>query len=411
MRRPASIVVVAVAAVAGVLLVSSLARAEDRVEVKAEYFTEPANKQALHVFHPAAAVDVDAHRDFTLRFGYDADVVSGATPRTYGSLDAVSSATSFSDTRHAFHGGAQLRLGPTSVDAGYTYGFENDYRSHALDIGAKVDLWGKNTTFRLGYSHNFDSVCNVDNKGAMVTERRSLGDSKGCFGKTVGLVAEALAIDSYAASWTQVLTPILLSDLSVTFQVLDGFQSNPYRRVRLFGTVEAQESEPLLRQRVAVQARFRLALPRARGALGILGRFYWDTWGIKSGTAEITWDEWVHPQLLLRLRGRFYQQSRALFYRDAGETLSYESVGPVGQYFTGDRELSPFRDYLVGFKVAWVRNADERGKVWRFFEQLDLNAKIDLIDYQPLTPAPPNQARNVGLVNALVAELGLALRW
>ncbi len=110
------------------------------------------------------------------------------------------------------------------------------------------------------------------------------------------------------------------------------------------------------------------------------------------------------------MRGRFYQQTRALFYRDAGETLSYEAVGPVGQYFTGDRELSPFRDYLVGLKLAWVRNADERGKVLRWFEQLEANAKIDLIDYQPMTPLPPNQARDVGLVNALIAELGVALR-
>ena len=390
---------------------AATARAEDKVEVKAEYFTEPSKVQGLHVFHPGLGINVDAHRDFSLNFGYEADVVSGATPRTYGAMDAVSSATQFADTRHAFHGGAELRLGPTAIDAGYTYGFENDYRSHAIDASAKVDLWGKNSSFRLGYAHNFDTVCDVDNKGAMPTERRSLGASKGCFTKTVGIVDEPLAIDSYAASWTQVLTPVLLSDVSVSFQVLDGFQSNPYRRVRLFGTVESQESEPLLRQRVAVQGRLRLALPRARAAVGFLGRFYWDTWGIKSATAEISWDEWVHPQLLVRLRGRFYQQSRALFYRDAGEALSYEAVGPVGQYFTGDRELSPFRDYLVGIKVAWVRNADERGKVWRWFEQLDVNAKIDLIDYQPLTPLPPNQPRDVGLVNALVAELGVALRW
>jgi Protein of unknown function (DUF3570) len=405
MRRLASILMLLAAA-------ATTARAEDKVEVKAEYFTEPASKQNLNVFHPLANVAVDAHPDFSLNFGYEADVVSGATPRTYGAtMDAISSATQFSDTRHAFHGGAELRLGPAAVDAGYTFAFENDYRSHAVDVGARVDLWGKNTTFRLGYAHNFDSVCDVDNKGASPVERRSLGSSKGCFGKTVGLIEEPLAIDSYAVSWTQVLTPILLSDVSATFQVLDGFQSNPYRRVRLFGTVEAQESHPLLRQRVAVQARLRLAVPRARAAIGFLGRFYWDTWGVKSGTAEVSWEEWVHPQLLLRVRGRFYQQSRALFYRDAGETLSYEAVGPVGQYFTGDRELSPFRDYLVGFKVAWVRNADERGKVLRWFEQLDANIKIDLIDYQPMTPLPPNQARDVGLVNALIAEVGVALRW
>jgi hypothetical protein len=393
------------------ILSTAIARADDKVEVKAEYFGEPSKVQALHVFHPQLDVNVDAHRSFSLNFGYEADVVTGATPRVYGTMDAITSATSFTDTRHAFHGGMELRLGPTAVDAGYTYAFENDYRSHAIDASARVDLWGKNTTFKLGYAHNFDSVCDVDNAGASPLERKSLGTSKGCFTNTMGIVSEPLAIDSYAASWTQVLTPILLSDVAVSFQVLDGFQSNPYRRVRLFGTIEAQENEPLLRQRVALQVRMRLALRRARGALGILGRYYWDTWGVQSGTAELQWEEWIHPQVLFRVRGRFYQQGRALFYRDAGEPLSYEAVGPVGQYFTGDRELSPFRDFLVGFKVAWVKNADEHGKVWRVFEQLDLNAKLDLIDYQQLTPLPPNQPRDVGLVNAILAQLGLALRW
>src|SRR5579864_4181640 len=117
---------------------ASVARAEDKVEIKAEYFGEPGGKQALHVFHPGVGLNVDAHRDFSLNFGYEADVVSGATPRIYGAMDAISSATQFTDTRHAFHGGAELRLGPTAVDAGYTYGFENDYRSHAIDAAARV---------------------------------------------------------------------------------------------------------------------------------------------------------------------------------------------------------------------------------------------------------------------------------
>src|SRR3954452_14937582 len=102
------------------VLASGRVRAEDKVEVKAEYFSEPANKEALHVFHPSVGLNVDAHRDFSLNFAYEADVVTGATARTYGAMDAISSATQFSDTRHAFHGGAELRLGPAAVDAGYT---------------------------------------------------------------------------------------------------------------------------------------------------------------------------------------------------------------------------------------------------------------------------------------------------
>src|SRR6185369_2127926 len=194
-------------------------------------------------------------------------------------VDAISSATNFSDYRHAFHGGLEARVGRSTLEVGYTYAFENDYRSHAIDASARVDLWGKNTTFKLGYSHNFDSVCNADNRGAMPLERRALATSNGCFNaKTVGVIEEPLAIDSYYAAWGQVISPIILSEVSASFQALDGFQSNPYRRVRLFsGTVDAQESEPLLRQRVAVQARLRIALKKLKAAVGGEARFYWDT--------------------------------------------------------------------------------------------------------------------------------------
>jgi Protein of unknown function (DUF3570) len=409
----------AAVALAALLLAggASVARAQERtyrIDVSGAYFVEPAARETLHVFHPQVTALLDLAKWFSLSMGYDADVVSGATPRTYGTpMDAITSATKFSDVRHAFHGGVEVRIGPTAVDASYTYAFENDYRSHELDVSARVDLWGKNTTFRLDYSHNFDSVCDADNRGAMPLERRPLTTSTGCFNpKTPGILSESLAIDSYAASWTQVLTPILLSEVSVGYQVLDGFQSNPYRRVRLFsGTVEAQESEPLLRQRIAIQARLRVALRKLHAAIGASGRVYWDTWGIKSGTAELAWEQYVIPQVLVRLRGRFYQQGRALFYRDAGEALSYDAVGPVGQYFTGDRELSPFRDYLVGLKLSYLRTADERGKIWRAFEALDLNAKADLISYQALTPHPPNEARSNSLFGAMLFQLSLSLRW
>jgi len=404
----------ALAAAVLTALFCGAAFAEDRVDASLSYFVEPAPRETLHVFHPQVNANVDLHRAISVQVSYDADVVSGATPRTYGTpMDAISSATKFSDVRHAFHGGVEGRIGPTTLSAGYTYAFENDYRSHAIDASARVDLWGKNTTFRLDYSHNFDSVCNADNRGVQPLERQALTTSTGCFNSgTKGILTEPLAIDGYAASWTQVLTPIVLTELSVGFQVLDGFQSNPYRRVRLFsGTVEAQESEPLLRQRFSVQARVRVAIRKLRAAVGASGRAYWDSWGVKSGTAEVSWEQYMAPQWLLRVRGRFYQQGRALFYRDAGEALSYDAVGPVGQYFTGDRELSPFRDYLAGFKISYLKTADERGKFWRFFEGLDVNVKLDLIKYDAITPHPPNEARSNSVIGALISQLSASLRW
>lgn len=400
----------------GGLSLASAAMADNQIDVGAYYFLEPAPSQRLHVVHPQFDIKAEPHRVLGIRLGYDADIVTGATPRTYGSgsaVDAISAATKFSDVRHVARGGFDLKIGPTTVDATYTFGTENDYRSHSLAVGAKVDLWGKNTTFRLGYSHAWDRVCTIDNRGAVPLERRALGGSDGCFEKgAVGLLLEPVSLDGYSFGWTQVISPILLTDLAANFQVIDGFQSNPYRRVRLFfGTVEAQEAHPLLRQRVSISGRMQLAIKRIRGALGASARFYWDTWGIKSGTGELTYDQWLGSSMILKLRARFYQQGRAVFYRDAGEDLSYEAVGPAGQYFTGDREMSPFRNWLIGAKLTYTKTAGEKGRIAKLFESVDLHVRLDLISYQKLTPLPPNAPRSEGAIDALVIQIGAILKF
>ena len=407
MRLRLAIAVGACAACAG-----SAAHAEDHADVKASYFLEPASQQRLHVIRPQADVSVDLGRPVSLDLGYDADIVTGATPRTYSHIDALSAATSFSDVRHAVHAGLEYRTGLVTLDGSYSYAFEHDYRSHVVDVGARVDLLGKNTTLALAYSHNFDSVCDVDNRGATPLSRQALETSDNCFKEVKGMAVEPLAIDAYQASWTQIVTPRILFQIVAALEVLDGFQSNPYRRVRLFdGAAEAQEAEPLLRQRWSATGRLRWAVPQLRASVGAEGRFYWDTWGIKSGTAELDVESHVTSALTVRLRGRFYQQGRAVFYRDAGETLSYEAVGPVGQYFTGDRELSPFRDWLLGAKVSWVKSAGAKGRLARMFTDVDLNVKIDLINYQSLTPDPPNFARTQALIDAMILQLGVNLRF
>jgi hypothetical protein len=386
--------------------VAQRARADNHGDVKLTYFVEPAAGQTVHVIRPQADASVDV-RGVSIRLGYDADVVTGATPRTYGKVDAISSATPFSDVRHAFHAGLSYPIRAVTLGAGYSYAFERDYRSHVVEASAQVDLLRRNTTFALSYSHNFDTVCNADNRGLPPLERIALDNADRCFTGAVGLVDEALAIDSYQASWTQVVTRALLFQLTAGLEVLDGFQSNPYRRVRLFdGAAEAQEAEPLLRQRASVQLRVKWMLPKIQTVLAGLGRFYWDTWDIRSVTAEAELSRYVGERWLVRLRGRFYQQSRAFFYRDAGEALSYESVGPVGQYFTGDRELSPFRDFLVGAKVSYIRSAQGRGRLARVFTDVDLNLKAEAIKYQALTPLPPNAERAQGILSALVLQLG-----
>jgi hypothetical protein len=57
------------------------------------------------------------------------------------------------------------------------------------------------------------------------------------------------------------------------------------------------------------------------------------------------------------VRGRYYSQTGALFWSDdytGGEPVS----GPRGQYWSGDREVSPLSSYMLGGRVlAGVQGA------------------------------------------------------
>ncbi len=53
------------------------------------------------------------------------------------------------------------------------------------------------------------------------------------------------------------------------------------------------------------------------------------------------------------LRGRLYRQDGAVFWSD-DYTGGGPPLGPKGQYFTGDRELSPFWSWLGGLRAVWT---------------------------------------------------------
>jgi len=98
------------AALGALVIVPGVALAEDRAEVSTALFTErrEGGKGGLTVVHPQADVGVDLGRFVTVDLGYTADAVSGATATIY-QVDAVSSATTFSDFRQTGAVGLTLK--------------------------------------------------------------------------------------------------------------------------------------------------------------------------------------------------------------------------------------------------------------------------------------------------------------
>jgi hypothetical protein len=401
------------------------ALADDRAEVSTALFAEKRDggKGGLTVIHPQALFGIDLGRFVSLDVGYAADIVTGATATVY-QVDATTGATTFSDVRNegTFTLGFQGKRSRLAFSG--TFGTERDYLSRQLGGSASIDLAGRNTTVTLAYTHGFDQVCNRDNGMANPIEARALTGEDECakpkvFSGEDTLDAtgarltrwDDLSIDTAHVALTQNLSPTMNLQLALYGQVLEGYQANPYRRVKV-GPNTPQERVPDTRARWSISARLNRYLPRLTAAAHFDGRFYNDTWGVTGGNLGLGYSQYIGKPLLLRLQLRVYQQSAATFFRDA---FFYETLSSAGEYWTGDRELSPVRNATVGGKLSVITVGGDR-PVWGLFDKLQLHVKGDVMLIGVV--AADDLEMNVagvdrqfiygnGLIDGVVLQLGL----
>ena len=306
-----------VALVLGAVGAVGVARADDGIDLNTTWYQEQrqGGQGGLTVIHPQLDATVDVGEHTNLALGYSADAVTGATAAVYA-VDAVSTATAFSDLRHEGSLGLGFTGRRAKLGLSGSVGVERDYLSLAVAGNAAIDLPGKNTNLAVSYSHARDQACDKANAELQPLERRALTGADPCakdygvFGKDtldatmlVTTTWRDLTIDTAQATVTQNLSPTMVLQASLFGQVLEGFQSNPYRRVRV-GPNEPQEHIPDTRARVALSVRLNRWLPRLRAAVHVSGRAYSDSWGVNSGTVELAYSQYVGSSLLLRLRAR-----------------------------------------------------------------------------------------------------------
>lgn len=350
-------------------------------------YHEAPTRTNMTVYTPGATVTATPASWVTLRGSYEADVVSGASVATkagpaYQSVnpgvDVVTTA-SVKDLRHAPSGGLTLRKGDVAFSGAYTYGTENDYRSHTMFVAARTEAYEHNTQLEISYARNFDSVCDRVQAGSDPPARhRALEDSSGCFATAPTRVRRDLDIDGFQATWSQAWTPVFATQLVYTAQLLEGFQSNPYRSIILGQGLKAQEHHPDARARQSVTLRANVWVKPLKLALRASGRAYRDTWDLASGTGELEAERYLFPGFRLGARGRFYKQTGAIFWSD-DYTGGDPPLGPKGQYWTGDRELSPFYSVTVGARLAYTLVPE--AKIARVIQSMKLGASADVMQF------------------------------
>jgi len=357
-------------------------------------FYEAPTRTHMFVYTPSVDVTASPWPWLDVRGGWEADVVSGASVATKagGAYEATHGAdvittASVHDFRNLGRGEFTLKGETTSLTAGYAYSTEHDYRSNSLHVNARTDALQHNTQFELSYARNFDSVCNRVQPASETSPTRfiALENSAGCFTDDPTRTTNPVDIDTYEASWAQSWTPIFQTQLTYTAQLLDGLQSDPYRSIVLGEGVKAQEYEPTTRAREALTARMALYLRPLRAALRLSVRAYYDTWAIKSGTVEAEFEKSFGESLRVMVRGRLYDQTGAVFWSD-DYTGGAPPLGPRGQYWTGDRELSPFWSWLGGLRLIYTVTPTD-GRILRIIESMKLaaSASVSGFDYLQYT--------------------------
>ncbi|MBA3457663.1 MAG: DUF3570 domain-containing protein, partial [Deltaproteobacteria bacterium] len=136
------------------------------------------------------------------------------------------------------------------------------------------------------------------------------------------------------------------------------------------------------------------------------------TWGVVSGNFEAAYSQYVGKNLLVRFFGRGYQQSAATFFKDA---FFYETESTAGEFFTGDRELSPVRNVTVGAKITLISVGTDK-PVWGLFDKLQFNLRGDLL-FMDVIAADDTASNSAGidtqfiygnsLIDAVTLQLGL----
>lgn len=325
------------------------------VDLSGAVFHEPSATSPMTVYTPAATLTVNPWEFLSVFATYEADIVTGASEAIKAgpiNPDIISEATGLTDTRNVFGGGFTIRRKNTSLTASYTNGTESDYKSQAITVVATTEFLQRNTQISMSYGRGFDKVCNQAYPPSRdPTARIPLDSSDGCFTSDPTRQEIDVDVDTFGAGWSQAWTPVFMTQMVLTGGLQHGFLGNPYRGVVIASNGQAaQENHPENRARFAAGVRAKYYVRDLEMAFGLGVRGYRDTWDILSQTFEIEAERYMLPWLRLYVHGRYYNQTQALFWSD-DYTGGEPAFGPRGQYWSGDREISPLRSYLLGGRL------------------------------------------------------------
>jgi hypothetical protein len=306
-------------------------------EIRGNYYLE----RSTRVVAPRASIDLESPTGVRLHADYLVDSITSASIAAGTQADVA-----FTEIRHevGLGTGYEFDFGGTQLDVMVTgrASREPDYRSLGGGVATALSLNDRSTVLRLNVFGVRDRV------EALI---RGFGGVPGQLSDR-GLQGHLNAI---AATFVleQALSPVLTAQLAYDYGYMWGYLQNAYRLVPVAGIVES-ENHPEIRHRHTITGRLAYYMRPTRTALHAIYRTYRDSWNIAALNPEGRIYQELGHHLLLRLRYRYYTQTRAFFYK------APENYDPEEVYVTADPKMSRFHSHLVGLQLVFKLTFLER---------------------------------------------------
>ncbi|HEY7374495.1 MAG TPA: DUF3570 domain-containing protein [Polyangia bacterium] len=343
-------------------------RADDSVTVRGVYYREASTR----VIQPMMEVRRDSDSGLDVDAHFLVDAITSASMAAGTAVDNI-----FTEIRDEVGFRVRRRWERSDLSLAYKYSAESDYWSHSIGASYGSRLWDDTAALRVSVGRSFDTM---QAKGPNPPDCHQGPGQTSCWLNTW-----------YAGvSFSQVLSPVMLAQVSYEAAYLDGYQGNLYRPVP---TLNNQiEFLPPHRLRNAITPRIAYYIPATSTGLQLHYRYYFDFYPGERATDSDPWLLMGHmiearvyqqltPTLEMRLLFRYYRQNHANFWcappnkpttLPPTEFCAMNTSPPSGYatgavYFTADPKLGPLHTEYPEVQLVWEADALREVPFLRWF--------------------------------------------
>ncbi len=317
-------------ALPGVMVAPALAESAPEsglVAVKVQAYNDwQPGLDRIRVVAPSVYVLAPINGNWSIESTLVHDSISGASPRWHTS---ISGASRMVDKRTAVDLKLTRYFDRWSLGLRGSNSTENDYRSNAVALEARLSSADNNRTWIAGVGTSRDTI-NPVNK-LVKNEHKDVTDVM------LGV--------------TQTWTKNDLVQANLSYVMGRGYFNDPYKLADI---------RPRSRDQTVALVRWNHFIEGDDSTLSGTTvrssyRFYSDTFGVRAHTVQLEWVKPISDRFSVIPSGRYYTQSAANFYFDPVYDPVIGEPFPVGtpKFYSPDTRLSAYGAITLGAKVEW----------------------------------------------------------